>query len=252
MNKLFLKKIGIFTLLIGMVMVLVACGEENNEGNDGGNKGSESGDRLKPEIVVDGSNPFLEPMDIVDYFLKLQIIETTFQGDRIEYLYEVLGEENVDGISATKIHIRHEYEKEDPFSPSPNYDFWMTEGGEIVQVFSYHNDIMLQNPANFMDTLEGSIKPFLEPFTNFDENYREAIVQDLWSIREMEVENTTIAGHTVDVYTFNGKHDVTFDDENEFMHILIDFGDFEFNLESEDNTAFGPDLKFEIVEMEFR
>lgn len=234
------KLIIYFSIMVVSLLLLVACGGGT------GKKSLKEGEI--PELVEEGSNPIQEPEDIVNNFTHLHFVHKYLKDIEVDMLYEVKGEEELDGETMEKIYVRLKYLKED--SPYSEYDFWLRPSGEVVQTFNYESEYT--NRENGNKILAEALKNFLEPFEYFDDRYREALQEGYWSVREMEVKNDQVAGHDVKIHSFYGKHDATLDDEAEFNLEILELGDFEITIDSEDTTAFGTNQSFEVKELKIR
>lgn len=228
-----------FVIVTGMLF-LTACGGETGK--------STLKEGEIPELVEVGSNSIHETADIINNFTHLHFNKEYLDDNYIDMIYEVKGEEDIEGEKTEKIYVKIDFLNS--HSSGYEYDFWVTDSGEVPQAYSYESDYM--NKVNGDEILDEVLEYFVEPFDYFDDTYREALQEGLWSIREMEVEKDQVAGHDVKVHSYYGKHDITFDDEAEFNLVILEFDDFEFTLESEDTTAFGTNQRYEIKEMKRR
>lgn len=268
-----LKTSLLLSLMLSMIFIFAACGngvggeQENsnagnnqagveNDSNAGNNQGEVENDTNDldgelPEIVATGSNMFTDPESIVTYFSDLHFVWEYQDDEFVDIIYEWQGEEEVEGVAADKVYVSIKYD--DSFYDGYEYDFWFNAEGEVIQVFSYENDVMVDPTyTNLNERAEEVFDSILEPFEYFDMTYREALQDGFWSINETSIEDTKIGDVDVTVYTFSGKHDATFDPDAVFKVVLADFGDFEFSLDTEDTTAFGSNQSFEIKEMKLR
>lgn len=117
-----MRKSLVLLVTLSMIFVFAACGNgdrgEQENANTGGNQGEVEGnlnelDGELPEIIATGSNMFIEPEYIVNYFAYLHFIWEYREDEYVDIIYEWQGEEEVDGFTADKIYVSIDYE--DPF-----------------------------------------------------------------------------------------------------------------------------------------